>query len=47
MLLKTERESEVETSSFFGKLVMSNDVLLGMQVKGCLAKAETGKKDIF
>ena len=30
---------EVEDSSFFGNLAMANDVLLGIQVKVCLAKA--------
>jgi hypothetical protein len=31
----------VETSSFFGKSIMSNDVLLGHTGgKGCLAKAD-------
>jgi hypothetical protein len=33
---------EVETSNFFGRSVMSSDVLLG-QVKGSLAKADTWK----
>jgi hypothetical protein len=32
---------EVETSSFYGNLVMINDVLLGTQVKGCFACERT------
>jgi hypothetical protein len=36
-------ESEVEISTFPGKSMMSNDVLLGTQVKECLIKAETVK----
>jgi hypothetical protein len=31
---------EVETSGFFGKSVMSNDVCWGIPVKGYLAKAD-------
>ena len=42
----------METSSFFGKLVTSNDVLLGhtgkryigKKVKGCFPEADTGKR---
>jgi hypothetical protein len=35
--------NKVETSTFFIKLVMSNDISCCTQVKGCLAKADMGK----
>jgi hypothetical protein len=37
---------EVETSSFLGKLILSNVVCRGTQVKGCLAKGNT-RKTVF